>query len=90
MDVSAALVPEGADPYEHHNQSEDEQLEGGDIERQESGPKIHEGMPEVRKQLKYLMPALGIGVCFMLLSWTPQAKICQGLSFGSGPDNHCL
>ena len=67
IDASGGLVPEGADPYEGHDESEDEELDGGDIERQDSGHKAHEGMPEVKKQMKYLMPALGIGVGLMLL-----------------------
>jgi hypothetical protein len=68
IDASGGLVPEGADPYEDHDEPDDEEMDGGDIERQNSGPKAHEGMPEVGKQMKYLMPALGIGVCFTLLS----------------------
>lgn len=63
IDASGGLVPEGADPYQHYDGIEDEEQGGGGIERQESGPKTHEGIPEVRKQMKYLMPALGIGVC---------------------------
>ncbi|TKA32568.1 hypothetical protein B0A50_01676 [Salinomyces thailandicus] len=36
--------------------------DGEALERQESPPKQYEGMPEVRKQLKYIFPALSIGV----------------------------
>ena len=39
--------------------------DGGEIERQatnEARQKQFEGMPEVRKMMKYIMPALGIGV----------------------------
>ncbi|TID22870.1 MFS general substrate transporter [Venturia nashicola] len=62
IDASRGLVPEGADPYQDSGGQEDEEQSGGGIERQESGPRTHEGLPEVRKQMKYLMPALGIGV----------------------------
>lgn len=66
IDASGGLVPEGAGPYRDFLGMEDQEQGGGGIERQESGPKIHEGIPEVRKQMKYLMPALGIGVCSTL------------------------
>lgn len=66
-------MPEGADPYEDNDELEDEELDGGDIERQDSGLNAHEGMPEVKKQMKYLMPALGIGECFGMLFQAAQA-----------------
>jgi hypothetical protein len=62
IDASGGLVPEGADPYEDNDEPEGEEMDGEDVERQNNGPKTHEGMPEVKKQMKYLMPALGIGV----------------------------
>lgn len=68
IDASGGLVPEGADPYQDSDGCDDEEQGGAGIERQESGPKTHEGIPEVRKQMKYLMPALGIGVCSPLLA----------------------
>lgn len=73
LDTSGGLVPEGADPYQEHDGQEDEEQDGGAVERQESGPKTYQGIPEVRKQMKYLMPALGIGVCF-----TPRATLMNG------------
>ncbi|OCL15237.1 MFS general substrate transporter [Glonium stellatum] len=63
VDLSAGLVPEGADPYED-DQNNNEAEDGGDIERQVSNdqPRQHGGLPEVRKKLKYIIPAVAIGV----------------------------
>ena len=64
VDLSAGLVPEGADPYEN-GQHNDETEDGGDVERQVSNNdrlKQYEGLPEVRKKMKYIIPAVAIGV----------------------------
>lgn len=64
VDLSAGLVPEGADPYEneqHNGEAED----GGVVERQVSNNgrlKQYEGLPEIRKKMKYIIPAVAIGV----------------------------
>jgi hypothetical protein len=69
VDPSGGIVPEGVDPCQRHNDSEEEG-DGGDIERQRSHAsndgqsKQFEGIPEVRKQMKWLFPAMGIGVRF--------------------------
>lgn len=63
VDLSAGLVPGGADPYE--NEHNDEAEDGGDIERQVSNNdrlRQYEGLPEVRKKMKYIIPAVAIGV----------------------------
>ncbi len=42
--------------------------DGGEVERQvsnEGRQKQYEGMPEVRKRMKYILPALAIGVSWM-------------------------
>jgi hypothetical protein len=69
VDPSGGIVPEGADPYRPNAGSEaEEEDDGGDVERQTTHTsngqtKQFEGMPEVRKQMKWLFPAMGIGVC---------------------------
>ena len=62
IDPSNGLVPEGADPYEDRDEAPEE--DGGDIERQVSngdGSK-HQGLPEVKRRMKYIFPAIAIGV----------------------------
>lgn len=64
VDLSAGLVPEGADPYENE-QHNDEAEDGGVVERQVSNNdrlKQYEGLPEVRKKMKYIIPAVAIGI----------------------------
>ncbi|KAF2501029.1 MFS general substrate transporter [Lophium mytilinum] len=61
VDASAGLVPEGADPYDETYE------EGSDVEREAGAgdavpPKQYEGIPDVQKKLKYLIPAIAIGV----------------------------
>ncbi|KAH7079173.1 major facilitator superfamily domain-containing protein [Paraphoma chrysanthemicola] len=58
IDPSNALSPEGADPYIANEQ------DGGDIERQTSNgdSSKHQGLPEVQKRMKYIFPAIAIGV----------------------------
>lgn len=58
IDPSNGLSPEGADPYIDNEQ------DGGDIERQTSNgdSSKHQGLPEVQKRMKYIFPAIAIGV----------------------------
>jgi hypothetical protein len=46
----------------------EDQQDGGDVERQTSnGDSVkHQGLPEVKKKLKYIFPAIAIGVCVAL------------------------
>ena len=44
----------------HIESNEDEESQ----RKQDNGIKGHEGLPAVKAQLKYLMPAIGLGVCF--------------------------
>jgi hypothetical protein len=69
IDPSGGIVPDGADPYQQEDEDDDE--DGGDVERQTSHTsngqsRRFEGMPEVKKQMKWLFPAMGIGVCSYL------------------------
>ncbi|KAF2691722.1 MFS general substrate transporter [Lentithecium fluviatile CBS 122367] len=58
-----SFVSEEADSYNRSISSDSEQ-DGGDIERQDSNeePSKHQGMPEVKKRMKYIFPAVCIGV----------------------------
>jgi hypothetical protein len=53
IDVQTGIAPEGV-------HAED----GGDIERQVSSGDAfkHQGLPEVKKRMKYIFPAIAIGV----------------------------
>jgi hypothetical protein len=54
-------VPEGADPHERPPEDDED---GDSLERQTSHVSVrkYEGMPDVKKRMVYIMPALGIGV----------------------------
>lgn len=70
IDLSAGLVPEGADPYHDEEQgvsSEDTLVsptDSSDLERQttQTGIAKHDGMPEVKKRMWIIFPAISIGV----------------------------
>lgn len=65
IDPSAGLVPGGADPYESDEGDVVAEENGGDLERQltnGSTAKRHTGMPEVKAKMKYILPAIAIGV----------------------------
>lgn len=70
IDPSGALSPEGADPYEDGSSISESELgdgeDGGDIERQASNGDgdmaKHQGLPEVRARMKYIFPAIAVGV----------------------------
>jgi hypothetical protein len=49
FDTAVGIAPKGANAGE-----------GGDVERQ--GSFKHQGLPEVRKRMKYIFPAIAIGV----------------------------
>jgi hypothetical protein len=61
IDPSAGLGPEGADAHERRLEDNED---GPNLERQTSRVSVrrYEGMPDVRKRMVYIMPALGIGV----------------------------
>jgi hypothetical protein len=87
-------VPEGVDSYQRHSDSEEEG-DGGDIERQRSHAsndgqsKQFEGIREVRKQMKWLFPAMGIGVRFVEAQ-LESVLTNIGPSGRSGSDNNCV
>lgn len=63
VDPSAGVAPAGADVYDETD-VEDSENEP-DLERQPSNGETfkHQGLPEVRKRMKYIFPAIAIGVC---------------------------
>ncbi|KAF2196292.1 MFS general substrate transporter [Delitschia confertaspora ATCC 74209] len=65
IDPSSSISPEGADPYVDNDSSSSSAAEdGGDIERQVSNGDIskHQGLPEVKARMKYIFPAIAVGV----------------------------
>jgi Major Facilitator Superfamily len=62
-DPSASLLPQGADPYVEEHRVAD--ASNGDIENQaedQREPTQYAGIPEVRKVMIYIFPAIAIGV----------------------------
>ena len=62
----ASTIPTDEDNSSAPNpQTED----GGDMERQTSNGTAskHQGLPEVRARMKYIFPAIAIGVCLLPL-----------------------
>lgn len=62
-DAGSGVAPEGPSNNASSNSNNNE--DGATLERQDSiagRQKQYEGLPEVRKQLKYIVPAVGIGV----------------------------
>ncbi len=62
-DAPEGVLPSTTEANDHINgstksQDEERQDDEGDREVQ------YKGMPDVRKRLKYILPALAIGVCF--------------------------
>jgi hypothetical protein len=68
VDPSAGIAPGGAQTYDERGESSgenpEEREDGGDIERQISnGDTVkHQGMPDVQEKMKYIFPAIAIGV----------------------------
>ncbi|KAF2796070.1 MFS general substrate transporter [Melanomma pulvis-pyrius CBS 109.77] len=67
VDPSNGIAPGGAEIYDERDESSDEQEgdeDGGDVERQVSnGDTVkHQGMPDVKEKMKYIFPAIAIGV----------------------------
>jgi hypothetical protein len=64
IEPSGGIAPGVPGPDDVRTRSEQEEdLEGQDGEGSDNGQPVPvEGMPEVKKQMKYLFPALGIGV----------------------------
>ncbi|KAF2823535.1 MFS general substrate transporter [Ophiobolus disseminans] len=82
VDTGINVSPEGTDF------NADAQQDGGDIERQVSNGDAskHQGLPEVRKRMKYIFPALAIGV---FLASADQTLVIS--TYGTiGTDLHAL
>jgi hypothetical protein len=64
IDPGNGIAPGGPIPQDHDEQ------DGGDIERQTSNGDTskHQGLPEVRKRMKYIFPAIAIGVSRTIFS----------------------
>lgn len=64
IDPSSGLAPEGADPHVQRGYANSDREDGGDIERQATDGEASKyvGMPEMKKRLKYILPAVAIGV----------------------------
>ncbi|KAF2192263.1 MFS general substrate transporter [Zopfia rhizophila CBS 207.26] len=62
IDPGSGIVSEVADPYQ--DEHEGSENDDGDIERQVSNGDAskHQGLPEVKKRMKYIFPAIAIGV----------------------------
>lgn len=72
LEPSAGLTPDTPALSEEHNG------DGGTIERQVSSEErvaLYEGIPELRKQMPYMFPALAIGVRL----YTPHNLHCASL-----------
>ena len=67
---------------------------GDDEERQDgngAGPKPYQGMPEVKEQLKFIVPAIAIGVRHKNVRNMKQKANCfVDLSCRWRPDHHCI
>jgi hypothetical protein len=64
IDPSIGIAPGGVEFYDERDESSEEVEDGGDVERQISnGDTVkHQGMPDVHKKMKYIFPAIAIGV----------------------------
>jgi hypothetical protein len=57
--------------------------DGGDLERQTSNDVKFQGLPEVKKRMKYIFPAIAIGVSTPMsrnLPHTTSRHMCAGLA----------
>lgn len=68
VDESAGIAPAGPEVYDDTDVEEDH--DDGDLERQPSNGSAfkQQGLPEVRKRMKYIFPAIAIGVSS---NWNP-------------------
>lgn len=66
---------------------DDEERQGGNG----AGPQQYQGMPEVKKQLKYILPAIAIGVRRKSVRNVKQWADCSvDFPFCWRPDYHCV
>ena len=78
----SSIAPD--DPYEHGP----DDVDGDQLERQPSNgdASLHQGMPEVRKRMKYIFPAICIGVCTSSISRIDTRLTYPGLPLRRRPD----
>jgi len=86
---------EGYDEERDVGSSEEQgDADGGHIERHASNGETtrHQGMPEVRKRMKYIFPAVAIGVsrCLIRMEIMIATKTSLGFFGGCGPDFDCF
>lgn len=62
IDPGCGVAPAGPEPYEDTDVEDDDGE--NDLERQTTNGSTfkHQGLPEVRKRMKYIFPAIAIGV----------------------------
>ena len=69
-------------------------LDGSNLERHDSIDERRaaqfEGRPEIRKQLKYILPAISIGVLETLICLVAPADRSEGFLVCSRSNNHCF
>lgn len=89
-DPGVGLAPAGPESYDDTDVEEDGNE--GDIERQASNGDSfkHQGLPEVRKRMKYIFPAIAIGVSKLYRLHSHTRLNIAGLSFCSRSDPYCL
>ena len=87
IDPGAGIAPEGAVPCDEHTPSGGSDEDGGDIERRASNGDTskHQGMPEVKKRMKYIFPAIAIGVRPSPLKSTKGRQLTLRLRSSSPP-----
>ncbi|PSN70252.1 MFS general substrate transporter [Corynespora cassiicola Philippines] len=86
VDAGGGIAPEGPEPPSEGGQFPED--DGGDIERQVSHGDTHkhQGLPEVRRRMKYIFPAIAIGV---FLAAADQTLVVS--TYGTiGTDLHAL
>jgi len=91
----ASRYVEGYDEERDVGSSEEQgDADGGHIERHASNGETtkHQGMPEVRKRMKYIFPAVAIGVSRYLIRMEIMiaTKTSLGIFGGCGPDFDCF
>jgi hypothetical protein len=65
IDPRTSVIHDEADTCDEHTSSGSSEDDGGSVERRASNGDTskHQGMPEVKKRMKYIFPAVAIGVC---------------------------
>ena len=90
VDPGDGIAPAGPVPYDDTDVEDTE--DGGALERQTTNGSNfkHQGLPEVRKRMKYIFPAIAIGVSSPHRMNFEQKLNLTGLPFRSRSDSHRL